>query len=78
VPHQEAVAEIFRGRRIVRSGRAIEHPERDLPAPVRDIEEESTVAAADGPEEIEVRRELQFPMGVTGRELNVDDSLVHG
>jgi hypothetical protein len=60
VPHQKAVAEVLRHRRIGHAHRAVEHAERDLAAPVGCVEQQAAVAAAGihGPQQIEIALEL--------------------
>ena len=52
VPHQEPITEVLRGRRVGYADRAVEHPERDLPTAVGNVEQESPLAARgiDGPQ----------------------------
>ena len=78
VPHQEPVAELLRARRVGHADGAVEHPQRDLAAAVRDVEKEPAVAARriDGPQQIEVRGGLDEPGAVARRQGQIRDGLV--
>jgi hypothetical protein len=78
VPHQETVAEVLRGRRVGHADRAVEHPERDLPTAVGNVEQESPLAARgiDGPQQIEICGGLHQPLGAPRRQPDVRDGPV--
>ena len=76
--HQEAVAEVRLRGRILHADGAVEHAERDLAAAVRHVEQQRAVAAAgiDRPQQVEVRRALDEPLGVARSSVEVGDLLV--
>jgi hypothetical protein len=79
VPHQEAVAEILRGRRIGDTDGAVEHPEGDLAAAVGHVQEQAAVAArrVERPQHVKVRRGLDEPGRVARSQGKVRDRLIH-
>src|SRR5207244_6183537 len=78
VARQKAVAAIFFGGRVRDARRAVEHAERDLAAAVGDIEEERTVAAANGPKKVEVGRAFDEATRVARRVREIGDVRVNG
>ena len=78
VAQQKAVAKIFFGGRVRDAHRAVEHAERDLAAAVGDIEEERTVAAANGPKKVEVGRAFDEAARVARRVREIGDVRVNG
>ena len=74
--HQRAVAELRRGRRIRGVRGVLEHRQNPLGAAIAGFVEQAAVAARriDRLQEIEVRRELDEPLRVLRREMQIDDA----
>jgi hypothetical protein len=76
VAHQELIAEILAGRRVVRARSGVEHAEGDLAAAVGHVEEQPAAPAVERPQEVEVGGVLHEPAGIARGQTQVRDRLV--
>ena len=76
--HKRAIAEFSSGRRIAAAFRFLKHGEHRLAAAIAYFVEQASVAArgVDRLEQIKIRRELDFALGVARSQSQVDDARI--